>query len=343
MTTGPRFRLAVYGDGVRASGYVSAARSVPAVEVTAVHGPKGEDGPTPVISGDDAVQTATVEDALAGSFDAAIVAASEPDEVIAGLMQGRASVLVDPSSVADAAHARRIRHLVDEHGGTLWPALPRRFTAEARTARSLLDAGDLGEAVLVRFVEVGDDADGAAVDRAGASSPSTEFDLAAHAADLVDVAATCIERPLRSLIAHTWSAPRSASVVLVSYLAVTAVFDGDTTAVCEVGTCRPTSGSAAGAEYHEALLLGTGGMAMLPWDADAALLFAGGARRAWADSDAAARRLIEAWIGDLRGDDPVETLAGDLVATVAIREAIRHSVRGGGVTTVPGDDEEREA
>ena len=145
-------RVALIGCGAKADPYLTAARGLPGVEITAAADP---DPDRVTRAAGIRLRAASLDELLdtgAEAFDA--VAVTTPPETRASLIEQSAAagkhVLVEPPLAAGAEEAERAAAAGRAAGVRVMPANEARFRADCRAVRASLDEGELGRPGLLR-------------------------------------------------------------------------------------------------------------------------------------------------------------------------------------------------
>ena len=149
-------RMALIGCGAKADPYVTAAKRVPDLEITAVADLDSDQAIRGAKSAGIHVRAASLGELLdtaVEAFDAVIV--TTPPATRASLVQQavRAGkhVLIEPPLAETATEAERLAEAARAAGVRLMPAHADRFRGDGRAVKASLDQGELGRAGLLRI------------------------------------------------------------------------------------------------------------------------------------------------------------------------------------------------
>ena len=260
-------RVALIGCGAEAGPYLTAARHLPGVEITAAADPDPDRAIRAAESSGVQLRAASLEELLdtaPQAFDAVLVTIPPPAvraSLIAQAAEAGKHVLVEPPLAGTAEKAERSSAAARAAGVRLMPAHEARFRADCRAVRDSLDQGEQGRPGLLRIHDWTPNAeeDGNAFPRALAA-----LDLALWMFDGPPTHVFAAVRP-----------PGAASLPEAEYLQVHLGFEGGGMALIDVTRALP-----AGDGYRSLALIGSLGAAHADDHHNAQLLFGGGQPRA---------------------------------------------------------------
>ena len=260
-------RVALIGCGAEADSYLTAARCLPGVEITAAADPDPGRAIRAAESSGVQLRAASLDellDSAAGGFDAVLVTAPPPAagaSLIAQAAEAGKHVLVQPPMAAGAEEAERAAASARAAGVRLMPAHGDRFRADCRAVKASLDQGELGRPGLLRIHDWSP---------AGEENGNT-FPRALAALDL---ALWMFDGPPTHVLAAV-QPPGAASLAEGEYLQVHLGFEGGGMALIDVTRALP-----AGDGYRSLALIGSLGAAHADDHHNAQLLYGGGRARA---------------------------------------------------------------
>ncbi len=306
-------RIALIGCGAKADPYVTAARHLPDLEITAVADLDSDRAIRGARSAGIHVRGASLGGLLhtaPEAFDAVIV--TTPPATRASLVQQAARagkhVLVEPPLAAGAEEAERVTAAARAAGVRLMPAHADRFRGDGRAVKASLDQGELGRAGLLRIHHWFP-----ASEEGGNVFPRV---LAA-----LDLALWVFD----GLPTHVHASARPSGAATLSeaeYLQIHLGFEGGGMALIDVARTLP-----AGDGYRSLALIGSLGAAHADDHHNVQLLYGGGRAQAVlteADESVPALVLAEFAAAVADGRDP--SVAGeDAAAVLRVAEAAASS------------------
>lgn len=254
--------------------------------------------------------------------DAVVVTEPTDDELLMELIGSGKHVLIDPGTIPTVADAERLLRLADDGHGSVLPALPHRFSHEARTVGSLVNGGKLGEVVFARaaFLDVAGSDRGHRTRRPSRVDGVPGVTAEAAAAAVLDVANQWFTGS--PTVIHSQRGP--AGAMAPGYVVTTARFDGGPTVICESQVAAPEGQPS----YRELFLQGKTGMASFPWDVSPTMIVTDGVRPLTPTANLAAlRRLVDDWAATVLGYRPASVAGDDLAMVVGFRHAISWSLQ----------------
>lgn len=259
-------RVALIGCGADADPYLTAARCLPGVEITAAADPDPDRAVHAAKSSGARVRAASLDELLysaAEGFDAVIV--TDPPAARASLIARAAEagkhVLVEPPLAAGPEEAERAAAAARAAGVRLMPAHGDRFRSDCRAVKASLDQGELGRPGLLRIHHWSPDAD----------APWHTFPRALASLDL---ALWIFDGPPTHVFASV-RPPGAAGLSAAEYLQSHLGFEGGGMALIDVTRALP-----AGDGYRSLALIGSLGAAHADDHHNAQLLFGGGRAQA---------------------------------------------------------------
>ena len=256
-------RVALIGCGAEADPYLTAARCLPGVEVTAVADLDPGRAIRAAESSGVRVRAASLEELLdttAEGFDAVLVITPPPAARASLIAQAAAAakhVLVEPPLAGTAEEAERVVTSARAAGVRLMPAHGDRFRADCRAVKASLDQGELGRPGLLRIHDW---------------LPPGEARTAAfpRALAALDLALWMFDGPPTHVFAAV-RPPGAAGLREAEYLQVHLGFEGGGMALIDVTRALP-----AGDGYRSLALIGSLGAAHADDHHNAQLLYGGG-------------------------------------------------------------------
>ncbi len=305
-------RIALIGCGAKADPYVTAAKRVPDLEITAAADLDSDRAARVVRSAGFHLWAASLGELLhtaAEAFDAVIV--TTPPATRASLVQQAARagkhVLVEPPLAAGAEEAERVTAAARAAGVRLMPAHEDRFRGDGRAVKASLDQGELGRPGLLRIHHwVPGSENGNAAPRALAA-----LDLALWMFD--------------GLPTHVHGSARPCGAATLSeaeYLQVHLGFEGGGMALIDLTRTLP-----AGDGYRSLALIGSLGAAHADEHHNVQLLYGGGrAQAVLTEADESVPALVLAELAAAVADGRDPSVAGeDAAAVLRVAEAAASS------------------
>ena len=260
-------RVALIGCGAEADPYLTAARCLPGVEVTAAADPDPDRAIRLAEYPGVQLRAASLEELLATAaegFDAVLVTIPPPAARASLIAQAAAAgkhVLVEPPLAGTAEEAERAAASARAAGVRLMPVHEARFRADCRAVKDSLDQGELGRPGLLRIHDWAPEAEAR-----GHTFPRA---LAA-----VDLALWVFDGPPTQVFASV-RPPGAPCLAEAEYLQVHLGFEGGGMALIDVHRALP-----AGDGYRSLALIGSLGAAHADDHHNAQLLYGGGRAQA---------------------------------------------------------------